>query len=303
MKTLQLRTGSQMPIIGLGTYDMYGDECYSAVLSAIRVGYRNFDCASRYINQAEVGRALEEAFKNEYRREEFFITSKCWTSEFRDVKRACLKSLEDLKVDYLDLYMIHWPFATIDKGDIATSDIELDFIPVHEIYRQFEQLYDEGLIKNIGISNFPSAMLVDVLSYARVKPSVFQGEIHPYNASKFLVGFAQKHDIQVVGYGSMGGLLWQGDSQHAVLPEHPLIKQLADKYGKSSAQILLNWAICRNIAVIPKSRSSERQLENLQSVDFEMDKEDVEAVTGLNMNFRYYSKQWDIVGLRFFDDD
>lgn len=292
-----------MPIVGLGTYDMYADECYSAVLSAIEVGYRHFDCASRYLNQAEIGRAFEHAFNNGYRREEFFITSKAWTSEYRNIRAACLKALEDLKVEYLDLYMIHWPFATVDKGDLATTEIEIDYMPMHEVYREFEKLYDEGLIKNIGISNFNPGMILDVLSYARVKPSVFQGEIHPYNSSSFLVNFCHKHDIQVVGYGSMGGLQWQGSCTYPVLTEHPLTQQLANKYGKSTAQILLSWAVSRNVIVIPKSRSKERQLENLQSVEFEMEKEDVEAITRLNKNYRYYSKQWDSLGVRFFEDD
>jgi diketogulonate reductase-like aldo/keto reductase len=303
MKNLQLRTGSSMPIVGLGTYDLYGEECYSAVLSAIEVGYKNFDCASRYLNQADIGRAFEQAFNNGHKREELFITSKAWTSELRDVRKACLKTLEDLKIDYLDLYMIHWPFATVDKGDLATTEIELDYVPIHEVYRQFEQLYDEGLIKNIGISNFSPGMILDVLSYARVKPSVFQGEIHPYNSSTFLVNFCHKHDIHVVGYGSMGGLQWQGGCTYPVLTEHPLIQELANKYSKSTAQILLSWAISRNVIVIPKSRSRERQLDNLKSVEFEMEKEDVEAITRLNKNHRYYSKQWDKLGVRFFEDD
>lgn len=290
MKCFTLRTGSKMPVIGLGTFKLTGQECYDGVISAISLGYRHIDTATLYDNELTIGEALSETYKSGLKREELFITSKVWPNEFRDVRTACLRSIENLKCEYLDLYMIHWPIGMKMIGKYPNVTMELDPVPMHQVYAQLEVLYHEGLIKNIGVCNFTVALLLDSLGYAQVKPAVLQNEIHPYNTSKGLVEFAQRHGIQVVGYGSLGGVDYRTNTSIEYLLEHSMILELAEKYRKSASQILLNWSLSRNIIVIPKSKNPERQLLNLQAADFELSAEEVERISSLDLKYRFYGK-------------
>lgn len=290
MKTFTLWTGAKMPAVGLGTYKLLGQECYDGVLSAINQGYRLIDTASMYDNENIIGEALQEAFKTGLKREEIFITTKAWPSELKDVRGACMRSIEKLKCEYLDLYMIHWPLSMKMIGTYPTGIMELDPIPMHTVYAQLEELYYEGIIKQIGVCNFTVALLLDTLAYARVKPAVLQVEIHPYNVSKGLVEFAQRHGVQVVGYGSLGGVDYRPITQLDYLLEHPIILELAEKYNRDPSQILLSWSLTRKIAVIPKSKNPERQLINLKSGELELTTEEVDRISTLDKKHRFYGK-------------
>ncbi|KAJ8530233.1 hypothetical protein K7X08_037068 [Anisodus acutangulus] len=293
---ITLNSGFKMPVVGLGVWRMEGKDIKDLLINALKIGYRHFDCAADYQNEAEVGEALAEAFQTGLvKREDLFITTKLWNSDHGHVLEACKDSLEKLRLDYLDLYLVHFPIATRHTGVGTTSSalgedgvLDIDTtISLETTWHAMENLVSLGLVRSIGISNYDIFLTRDCLAYSKVKPVVNQIETHPYFQRESLVKFCQKHGICVTAHTPLGGAAanteWFGTVSCL---EDPALKGLAEKYKKTVAQVVLRWAIQRNTVVIPKSSKLERLQENFNVLDFELTKEDMDLVKSLDRNYR-----------------
>ena len=257
MQYVTLNNGVQMPILGYGVYQVTKDECERCVLDALKVGYRSIDTAQSYFNEDEVGNAL---VKSGIPREEIFLTTKVWIEHYGydECRASVLESLRKLKTDYVDLCLLHQPFSD-----------------VYGAYRALEDLMAKGKIRAIGISNFYVDRMVDIASFARVKPAVNQIEIHPHHQQNEQLEWHNKYGIQLEAWAPFG----EGRGGMFELPE---LKAIGEKYGKTPAQVMLRWHIQRGIVVIPKSTHIERMEENFNVFDFELTAEDMEIIATLD---------------------
>lgn len=257
MEYVTLSNGVRMPMLGYGVYQVSKDECECCVLDALKVGYRSIDTAQSYFNEEEVGRAIA---KSGIPREEIFLTTKVWIEHYgyEEARASVLESMEKLQVDYLDLCLLHQPFAD-----------------VYGAYRALEALYDEGKLLAIGISNFYADRMIDIASFSRIKPMVNQIEIHPQHQQHDSKSWHDKYGVQVEAWAPFGE--GRGDMFH--LPE---LKAIGDKYGKTVAQVILRWHIQRGVVVIPKSTHIERMTENFHIFDFALSAEDMAAIEALD---------------------
>ncbi|MDQ1000720.1 diketogulonate reductase-like aldo/keto reductase [Neobacillus niacini] len=263
--TTTLYNGVKMPWFGLGVFKVEeGPELVHAVKFAIKQGYHSIDTAAIYGNEEGVGQAIREAI-NEYgiTRDELFITSKVWNSDldYEATIAAYEASLKKLGLDYLDLYLIHWP-------------VENKFI---EAWRVLETLYKEGRVRAIGVSNFQVHHLEKLMQVAVVKPMVNQVEYHPRLTQQEVKAFCDRNGIQFEAWSP----LMQGQ-----LFDNPLLKELANKYNKTVAQVILRWDLQNGVVTIPKSTKEHRIIENASIFDFELSKEDMNKISGLNENHR-----------------
>ena len=298
MKTLQFANGDQMPILGLGTWKSAPGDVYKAVKETLRLGYRHIDCASIYGNEAEVGQALSESFKEGVvSRDQLWITSKLWNNSHapEDVQPALEKSLSDLQLDFLDLYLIHWP-VLIRKGVLFHSSIDdlvsLDEIPISTTWSVFEAMVDKGLCRNIGVSNFSIAKLKTLHEGARIQPEMNQIELHPYLQQPAMLEFCNAHKIHLTAYAPLGS----GDrpdrlkvEDEPILLEDPAVIKIADRHNATPAQILLSWEIHRDVAVIPKSVTPARLKQNLDAAEVSLTDEDMKEIKELDRHRRYVS--------------
>ncbi|KAM1811638.1 hypothetical protein ACFX12_028250 [Malus domestica] len=293
---ITLNSGFNMPVVGLGVWRMEGKEIRDLVLNALNLGYRHFDCAADYKNEPEVGEALAEAFSTGLvRREDIFITTKLWNSDHGHVVEACKDSLKKLRLDYLDLYLVHFPVATKHTG-VGTTGSALDEDGVLEIdttislettWHAMEELVSMGLVRSIGISNYDIFLTRDCLAYSEVKPAVNQIETHPYFQRESLVKFCQKHGICVTAHTPLGGAVANSEWFGSVsCLDDPVLKNLAEKYKKTAAEVVLRWGIQRNTVVIPKTSKLERLKENFQVFDFELTKEDMDLIAKVDRKHR-----------------
>lgn len=259
MMYVTLSNGVKMPQLGYGVYQVTKDECERAVLDALKVGYRSIDTAQSYFNEEEVGTAI---LKSGVPREEIFLTSKVWIEHYgyEECKKSVLESLEKLKTDYIDLMLLHQPF-----GDYYGA------------WRALEDLYDEGKLLAIGISNFYPDRMVDIASFSRIKPMVNQIEIHPHNQQEYAKKWNEKYGLQLEAWAPFG----EGRGNMFELPE---LKAIGEKYGKTVAQVILRWHLQRGIVVIPKSTHIERMEENFNVFDFELSPNDMSEISKLDKN-------------------
>jgi len=294
LRTHSLHSGAKIPTVGFGTSLTKNtkDVVKSAILQA---GYRHIDTGSFYKNEEPIGEAIEEIVNGPYdiKREDLFITTKLHHTEKHEVKAALKRSLQKLRVDYVDLYLIHWPINPhVEKED---GSMEFEKIPLYKIWKELEECVNEGLTKHIGLSNFNLQIILDLLTYCKIQPAVNQIELHPYLAQVDLVEYLKKLGIVVVAYSPIGApnKVIPGRDMAKEIISHETILKLASKYEKTPAQIVLNWGIQRGHVVIPKSSSIERQKENIESLDFSLSKEDVDLVTSLDENGRMFNpKDW-----------
>lgn len=259
MNYVTLENGVKMPQLGYGVYQVTKEECERCVLDALKVGYRLFDTAQSYFNEEEVGNAI---VKSGVSREEIFLTSKVWIEHYgyEECRKSVLESLRKLKTDYIDLMLLHQPFS--------------DY---YGAYRALEDLYDEGKIKAIGISNFYPDRMVDLASFTRIKPMINQIEIHPYHQQVFSKEWHDKYGVQLEAWAPFG----EGRKNMFELSE---LKEIGDKYGKTVAQVILRWHLQRGIVVISKSTHLERMKENFNVFDFELAQEDMDVISKLDKN-------------------
>ena len=286
MKQVQLNTGSMIPIIGLGTWKSMPGELYSAIRWAIKLGYKHFDCAAIYGNEKEVGQALADAIKEgDVKREELFVTSKLWNDAHaaQDVAPALENTLRDLQLDYLDLYLIHWPVAQRKGTGIPENSDDILNIPEEVTWAEMEKLYLLGKTKAIGVSNFSIKKLQQLIQKADIIPAVNQIESHPFLQQKKMIDFCKQNNIAVTAYSPLGS---GGDSNRSVL-DNQIIKEIAWRVKATPAQVVLAWQVLRGVIVIPKSIHEERLRENLSALNIELDATDIEKINGLDENYRF----------------
>ncbi|KAG6451567.1 hypothetical protein O3G_MSEX007227 [Manduca sexta] len=291
--TILLNNGRHMPAIALGTYLGFGEsgvvmskdnEFRDVVLNAVDIGYRHFDTASIYSTERELGEAVRMKIADgQYKREDFFITTKLWNTHHKreQVASALRESLDRLALNYVDLYLMHWPMGL----NVDHTYSEVDFM---ETWRGLEDVYKLGLTKAIGVSNFNLKQLKRVLEEGTVKPAAIQIEIHPLNVQKELVEYAQAQSLVVMGYSPFGSLV----ARHGQWSAGPRVNDttlasIAEKYGKTVPQVVLRWEVERNIVPLPKTVKRKRLEENINIFDFKLEKEEVDKISDFDSGTRY----------------
>lgn len=261
MEYITLNNGIKMPMAGLGTFLLTPDEAGDACVSALECGYRLIDTANAYMNEKAVGRAMK---KSGVKREEIFLETKLWPS-FYEQEDAVEKTLERLDTDHIDLLLIHQPAGNYIAG-----------------YQLMEKAYKAGKVKAIGLSNFTMEQIREILGVCEVKPAVLQTEVHPYSQETELKDFLKKEKIAIQAWYPLG----HGDK---TLLEEPLLAKLAEKYGKSNAQIILRWHIQSGNVVIPGSKNPDHIRDNFDLFDFALTDGEMSEIATLNRNKRYYT--------------
>ncbi|KAI9480849.1 MAG: 4-dihydromethyltrisporate dehydrogenase [Benjaminiella poitrasii] len=297
------RTNDKMPIIGFGCWKVE-ENTEEVIYNAIKNGYRLIDGAAVYNNEVGVGRGINRAIKEGIvKREDLFVVSKLWNNYHNKahVRPAIERTLKDMNLDYIDLYIIHFP-VPLEYVDPAVQypgpwfidgKVALEKSPMHELWAEMEKLVDAGLTRNLGVSNFNCQLIMDLLTYAKYKPATLQIELHPYLQQDPLVKWVQEQGIQVTAYSSFGPSSYVVFSDTAktipTLFEHDVIKSIASKHNKTPAQVLLRWSVERKVAVIPKSMNEDRLKSNLDIFSFKLDEKDTEEIKKLEQNLRFNS--------------
>ena len=260
MQTVTLNNGVEMPVLGFGVFQVKDlEECERSVTDAIETGYRLIDTAQSYENEEAVGKAIK---RSGVKREELFITTKLWiqSNGYEGAKKAFENSLRKLQLEYLDLYLIHQPF-----GDVYGE------------WRAMEELYKEGKVKAIGVSNFQPDRLIDLIIHNEIVPAVNQVETHPFHQQTDTQTFMQENKVQIESWGPFA----EGKND---LFHNGLLLSIGKKYNKSTAQVVIRWLTQRGVVAIPKSVRKERMAENFNSLDFQLSNEDMEAIKTLDTN-------------------
>lgn len=257
MNYVTLSNGVKMPQLGYGVYQVSKEECERCVLDALKVGYRHIDTAQSYFNEEEVGNAIK---KSGIPREEIFLTTKVWVEHYgyEQTKKSIYESMQKLKVDYIDLVLLHQPFSD-----------------VYGAWRALEDMYAEGKIRAIGVSNFYPDRLIDLCSFSRIKPMVNQVETHPFNQQIEAQKWMQKYDVQIEAWAPFG------EGRNGMFTNETIAK-IATKYNKTVAQVILRFEMQRGIVVIPKSVHIERMKQNFDVFDFELSDEDMVVMASLD---------------------
>ena len=306
LTSVVLEGGARMPSVGLGLWKIELDQVASTVVAAIQAGYRHLDGASDYGNEVQAGEGVQRAIRQGLcSRDDLWITSKLWNTFHRaeHVSLAAERSLRDWGLDYFDLYLIHFPIALayvppeeryppgwIYDPQSAKPQMLPDAVPIAETWEAMEDLQRRGLVRNIGISNFNCALTRDLLSYASVRPAVLQVESHPYLVQPQLLRFCQEQRIAFTAFSPLGAGSYV--SLHMATPEQSVLREarvlaMAERHGKTAAQIVLRWGIQRGTAIIPKTSQVSRLRENLALFDFELTAEEMKQINSLNRNHRF----------------
>ncbi len=268
MQYVTLSNGVKMPKLGYGVYQIDKEECERCVLDALKVGYRHIDTAQSYFNEEEVGNAIA---KSGIPREQIFLTTKVWVENYGydETRKSVLESMRKLKTNYIDLVLLHQPFS--------------DY---YGAWRALEDLYAEGVIKAIGVSNFYPDRLVDICSFARIKPMVNQVETHPHNQQIEAHEWMKKYGVQHEAWAPFG-------EGRGGMFEESLLVEIGKKYGKTAAQVILRWDMQRNVVAIPKSTHIERMEQNFDIFDFELSEEDMAKIATLDKKQSSFFSHYD----------
>ena len=275
MEYITLSNGVKMPQLGYGVYQVTQEECERCVLDALQVGYRSIDTAQSYFNEEQVGAAIE---KSGIPREEIFLTTKVWIENYgyENAKTSVLESMKKLRTDYLDLCLLHQPFS--------------DY---YGAWRALEELYEAGKIRAIGVSNFYPDRMVDIASFARIRPMVNQVETHPFNQQKLAKEYMDKYGVQIEAWAPFG-------EGRGGLFENETLKAIGAKYGKTTAQVMLRWHIQRGVVVIPKSTHIDRMEENFQVFDFALSEEDMNTIGQMDKEKSSFFSHYDPAMVEWF---
>lgn len=268
MEYVQLNNGLKMPVLGYGVYQVTKDECERCVLDALKTGYRLIDTAQSYFNEEEVGNAI---VKSGIPREEIFLTTKVWVEHYgyEETKKSVYESMRKLQTEYIDLMLLHQPFS--------------DY---YGAYRALEELYNEGILKAIGVSNFYPDRLVDIANFANIVPMVNQVETHVLNQQTEAKKWMDKYEVQIEAWAPFG-------EGRGGLFENPVLTAIGEKYGKTSAQVMLRWNIQRGVVVLPKSTHIERMEQNFNVFDFTLSEEDMAAIAALDTQTSSFFSHYD----------
>ena len=301
VKTLKLNNDLTCPIIGLGTTRMKDVE--EVVYQSIKDGTRLIDTASKYENEVEVGKGINKAIKEGIvKREDLFVVTKMWLNEKEDPEKALKSSLERLQLEYVDLYLDHWP-----SGKCYNGKNDFKFISIKDIWPKMEKLVEQGLTKSIGVSNYNVQNLLIILSLCKIKPVANQVEFHPYLYQKDLKEFCDKENIKIISYYPLiKGVNFKKRFEKIMkeknldLLNEDIVLNLAKKYGKTPGQIILNWHIHLGVIPIPGTSNPERMRENLESSEFKMDDKDYEALSSFNDKQFRFCDGYGIYGINIF---
>ncbi len=295
-----------MPKIGLGLWKIAKQDCAETVYNAIKVGYRHLDNACDYGNEKEVGAGIARAIEDGLcTRAELWVTSKLWNTFHapEHVELAVKKSLEDLGLEYLDLYLIHFPIAQafvpvetryppewFYDPAAANPTMKLAKVPLYRTWHAMEALVEKGLTKHIGVCNYNSALIHDLMSYANIAPAVLQVESHPYNTQEKLIAMSKNYGIEVTAFSPLGALSYleldMAKQNESVLVQGAVV-DAAKRLNKTPAQVVLRWNVQRGCSIIPKSTKLERLKENIDIFDFELSTQEMDAISALNQNKRF----------------
>ena len=297
---------SAMPAVGLGIWKIDRGDTARVVHDAIEIGYRHIDSAADYGNEVEAGEGIKTAITNGHvTRDELWITSKLWNTNHRaeHVRPACERTLSDLGLDYLDLYLIHFPIALkyvppearypaewFYDPEAENPSMQVDAVPLAETWQAMETLVDAGLVKHIGVCNYTSGLVIDLMAYSRIKPAVLQIESHPFLTQERLIRLAGDFDIAVTAFSPLGALSYvsldMATVADTVLTTAPVLAA-AERLKRTPAQVVLRWGVQRGTAIIPKSSRIERLRENLALFDFELNNQEMSDISALNQNRRF----------------
>lgn len=296
----------RMPSVGLGLWKISKQDTADIVYDAIKLGYRHLDSAADYGNEIEVGLGISRALaEGVCEREELWVTSKLWNTSHRKehVEEACRKTLDDLSLDYLDLYLIHFPIALryvpienhyppewISDPNSDNPRMELDRVSLSETWAAMESLVDISLVRDIGVCNYSAALIHDLMSYCKIKPSMLQVELHPFLTQENLMRTAFDYEIAVTGFSPLGALSYvaldmatHGESVLA----HSAVKAISERTNATPAQVVLRWGLQRGYAIIPKTSKRERLTENIEISHFVLTESEMNSVSALNKNRRF----------------
>lgn len=281
---LALNSGYTMPRLGLGTLTAK-DQTENAVKAALQIGFRHLDCAPIYGNQREVGEGIKKAILEEkIAREQLFITSKLWNTKHEpsQVEPALIETLKELSLDYLDLYLMHWPMAMKENNS--------DFDDTHyiETWHAMEKLVKKGLVRSIGVSNFNRQQLEELYNSATIKPAVLQIEFNPYLQQVDLVSYARRNGLVVTAFAALGSPKTVGSDS---LLTNPVVLEIAAKHNRFPAQILIRFPLQNNMSAIVGSGNLDRIKENFKVLDFKLDAEDMKKLTSLERGQRYWREE------------
>ena len=275
MEYVQLNNGLKMPILGYGVYQVTKDECERCVHDALKTGYRLIDTAQSYFNEEEVGNAI---VKSGVPREEIFLTTKVWVEHYgyEETKKSVYESMRKLQTEYIDLMLLHQPFS--------------DY---YGAYRALEELYTEGILKAIGVSNFYPDRLVDIANFADIVPMVNQVETHVLNQQTEAKKWMDKYEVQIEAWAPFG------EGRGGIF-ENPVLTAIGEKYGKTPAQVMLRWNIQRGVVVLPKSTHIERMEQNFNVFDFTLNGEDMAAIAALDTQTSSFFSHYDPAMVEWF---
>lgn len=294
---ITLNNGNKMPSIGLGTWNSDCKLVKQAVTTALNSGYRHIDCAKAYENESEIGEAINES---NVPRSEIFITSKLWNTNHRPehVETGLKSSLKNLKIEYLDMFLMHWPIAFDYQGEEETEPLDYDTFQVKmdneadylDTWKELEQLYKTGVVKNIGVCNFNLEQMKRLIGNCEILPHVLQIEVHPFWQQDEIVDFCRTNEIAVTGYSPLGSPGYvQPHLDRTQLLYSETITNIAEKHSTTAAQVMLKWGLQRGICVIPKSVTTERIVANISPDVIEFEEDDLRRIKELDRS--YFGKE------------
>ncbi|CDS40302.1 aldo keto reductase family 1 member B4 [Echinococcus multilocularis] len=294
MREKYLHNGAAIPSIGLGTWQIPISGVVRAVDSALDYGYRHIDCAFECENEVYIGAALKRHFEeNGLRRQQIFVTSKLW-STFHQKDRVienCIRSLHALNLEYLDLYLINWPVSLKPATEvfplIPSGEPDYDNLRLEDTWTAMEQLVRCGLVRSIGLANFNKKQILRILECCDIPPAVLQVESHPYFLNEDIINFARGSGMQVTAYAAIGSSYLEAKDKGVMhILDDPVVSAIAKVHGKTAAQVLIRFALQRNLIVIPKSFNPEKIKENIEVFDFELSFDEMERLHALNRDER-----------------